>query len=124
MTIIRTQSNRRMLQSQTIERPSVIIEDFMDNLRRNRTVFLQLPQREDLRRGIVMAIIGADDKMVLTRVFEHVSEVVIGLASDVDSVPTQHIAFVDLPALPLEAPGEVVNRIRHPLRAHFNEGEL
>ena len=119
------QAIRHMLYAgllERVQRPRVIVENLVDHVTGQLAVIAQLAQRFDLRGIVRMAIICSDNQIVLSRVAENVIKIVIGLAGDVDSVFFKNIVRKRL-AAPRETPREIVNRVRNPLRAHFDDAD-
>ena len=70
-----------------------------------------------------MAVVGADDDVVVAGVFQHVVQVVVGLAGDEDATVAEKAAGqLDAALLP-EALGEVVEHVGDPLRADLDEAD-
>ena len=69
----------------------------------------------------MVAVVRADDDVVVAGVFEHVVQVVVGLAGHEDAVVLEEAARqLDAALLP-EALGEVVEHVGDPLRADLDE---
>jgi hypothetical protein len=105
-----------------VQRPRIIVENLVDHRSRQFAVLSQFAQRLDLGGIVRMAIICADNQIVLSRVAENMIKIVIGLAGDIDSVFFKNI-FRKRPTTPRETPCEIVNRVRNPLRAHFDDAD-
>src|SRR5262249_62238301 len=88
------------------------------------SIFFEFTQRQDLRGSIVVPIIRTDNQLIFARILQHVRKIVIGLASDIDSVFAKHVLLVHLLSTPLEAPGKVMNRVGHPLRTYLDKSKL
>src|SRR6266545_1575686 len=105
-----------------VQRPRVIVENLVDHRSRQLAVIAQLAQRFDLRGIVRVAVIRADNQIVLSRVAEDMIKIVIGLAGDIDSVFFKNIVRKRF-AAPRETPREIVNRVRNPLRAYFDDAD-
>src|SRR4030095_3993935 len=124
MTIIVQHSYEIPYGSKAVQRPGVVVKNFINDLWWHGPIFFELAQSQNLRRSIVVPIIGTDNQLIFARIFQHVREVVIGLARYVDSVSSQHVFLVHLLSTALQPSGKVMNRIGHPLRTYLDESEL
>src|SRR5581483_5361183 len=107
---------------QGVEGAGIGVEDLVDDGRAQVALRLEGLERRDLGRRVVVAVVRADDDVVLACVLQHVGEVVVGLAGDPDAVVAQR-RFAELPAAAGEAALEVVEHIEHPLGAQLDEAE-
>ena len=67
-----------------------------------------------------MAVVGADDERIFSRIAEDVIEIVIGLAGDPNPLVFQD-AFAQLLAPSRMAARQIMNRIGNPLGANFDD---
>ena len=67
-----------------------------------------------------MAVVGADDEVIFSRVAEDVIEIVIGLAGDLNALVFQDV-LRQLLAASRMAPRQIMNRIGNPLGANFDD---
>src|SRR6266542_1921123 len=119
------QAIRHMLYAgllERVQRPRIIVENLVDHRSRQLAVIAQLAQGFDLRGIVRMAIICADEQIIISRVPKNVVKIVIRLAGDIDSIFFKNV-FGKRPAAPRETPREIVNRVRNPLRAHFDDAD-
>src|SRR6266496_1272896 len=119
------QAIRHMLYAgllERVQRPRIIVENLVDHRSRQLAVIAQLAQRLDLSGIVRMAIICSDNQIVLSCIAENMIKIVIGLAGDIDSVFFKNIVRKRLAAT-RETPREIMNRVRNPLRAHFDDAD-
>ena len=69
-----------------------------------------------------MAVVGADDDVVLPGIFEDVGQIVVRLARHVHAVLFDEICQLQGGA-PLLALSQEVDRVRHPLGCHLDKAE-
>ena len=70
-----------------------------------------------------MAVVRADDQVVVAGVLQNLVEIVIGLASHVDAILLQNI-LRERPAAPGKAARQVMHRVGNPLRADLDDADL
>ena len=114
---LRLRALRSRLKS--VEGTWIVAEDFINHLRADLSLIPQLAQRFDLAGIVGMAIIGADDEIIFAGISEDVLEVVVGLAGDINPVILQDLR-AKLFAAALVSPRQIMDRIRDPLRADFD----
>ena len=68
----------------------IVAEYFVDDSRADLSLRSQLAQRFNLAGVICMAVIGADDKIILAGITEDVLEIIVGLAGDIYSLILQN----------------------------------
>ena len=76
---------------QAVEDSGVGVEDLVDDVAGQDTVLPQLAHRFDLRRLVVMAVVGADDQVILAHLLDDVRQIVCHLAGHVHVVALEDI---------------------------------
>src|SRR6185312_474899 len=102
MTVRPRRAGPCVMSVQPVERFGIVPQDLVDGARPDAVVVAQEAQRLDLARAVGMAVIGADDEIVLAGDRQHIGQIVGHLAGDIDIVGGQYIVRQPL-AAPLEA---------------------
>src|SRR6266516_8231458 len=107
---------------ETVEGACIVVEDLLDHAGAYRAISLDRLQRVDLGGAVGVSVVRPDDEVVLAHVANDLGKVIIGLAGHPDAIVFEEVILQGSPRA-LQAPGEVVNRIREPLRAQLDKSK-
>ena len=104
----------------TIKVARIYLKNFSDRSGRDPRIVAQQKNGIELGRWIMVTVVGADNQTILTRVAQDVGQIIGVLAGNPHIVRGEGVRR-KRPALTPVAVSQIVQNIRHPLRADLND---